>query len=564
MKAFSSIVYNTKNPGKYKKKKSYQKIKDYFLKIALTGDSKILFRCYDINNLDCTCYQSIKSPEEIFDSYEDMKIYETGSVLFNVITKKFNYDYSIDYNKEFDIITIENKDINRFNFDKNLKFELHKESITCLKEYIFILCQTIKKLKDDSSNIKEDISNIKDNNDIFEISKIPNILSEIEKLKKEIEQINSNLIEKQNEIDSLKAEKESSKKLIAKNTTELNNLKQENKNMKIAISDSQEDIEKINKKVDEDYNLNKKMNINMFNRKYRTEIGSDQIKILNLQGCYLGNISFKHLCQIEFNHLEKCILSGNNLSDISPLENAKFPQLKEIILFFNKINDISALERANFKYLTHFGLSDNCLCDLTPLKNVNFPQLEKLCLSNNNIKDINVLFQTNFKILKELKLSNNEITDLSILKYVNFPKLKSLFLSNNYIKNINVLGEVDFPNLLELKLSNNKIEDISKLKDSKFKRKIKKIYLSHNNIKDIEPLICSTCKLKWKEEEKIVSDDSRIIVSSNIITPTHLKLYCYFRELTELKISGNLSYLEINQNKDNIKYLKAHVKLFII
>ena len=87
MKTFSSIVYNTKNPTKYKKEKTYQKIKDYFLKIALTGDSKILFRCYDINNLDCTCYQTIKSPEEIFELYEEMNIYETGSVLFNVITK---------------------------------------------------------------------------------------------------------------------------------------------------------------------------------------------------------------------------------------------------------------------------------------------------------------------------------------------------------------------------------------------------------------------------------------------------------------------------------------------
>ena len=110
MKEFSKIFYNTKNPGKYKKEKTYQKIKDYFLKIALTGDSKILLRCYDINNLDCTCYQTIKSPEDIFDSYEDMKMYENGSVLFNVFTKKFDYDYSINYNKEFDTIVIECKD----------------------------------------------------------------------------------------------------------------------------------------------------------------------------------------------------------------------------------------------------------------------------------------------------------------------------------------------------------------------------------------------------------------------------------------------------------------------
>ena len=40
------------------------------------------------------------------------------------------------------------------------------------------------------------------------------------------------------------------------------------------------------------------MNITIFNRKYKTEIGSDQIKTLNLQGCYLGNIALKSLCKI--------------------------------------------------------------------------------------------------------------------------------------------------------------------------------------------------------------------------------------------------------------------------
>jgi len=309
MKTFSSIVYNTKNPTKYKKEKTYQKIKDYFLKIALTGDSKILFRCYDINNLDCTCYQTIKSPEEIFEVYEEMNIYETGSVLYNVITKKFNYDYTIDYNKESDTITIKNK--GRYILDKNISFELHKESITCLKEYIFLLCQTIKELKDDSKTLKEDTSNLKKDKKRIdsELEKIPNILTDIDNLKKQIEEINKDLIEKQEEINLLKKEKDSSSKLIARNTTELNNLKEENKNFKIAISDNQEDIDKLNKKIDDDYNLNQKMNITLFNRKHRTEIGNDQIAKLNLQGCYLGNTALKDLCKIEFNHLDSVILS---------------------------------------------------------------------------------------------------------------------------------------------------------------------------------------------------------------------------------------------------------------
>ena len=83
-----------------------------------------------------------------------MKIYETGSVLFNVITKRFSNDYSITYNRFTDTITIENND--RFNYGKKLSFELKKEGITCLKEYIFLLSKTIKQLKEENSNLKTD------------------------------------------------------------------------------------------------------------------------------------------------------------------------------------------------------------------------------------------------------------------------------------------------------------------------------------------------------------------------------------------------------------------------
>ena len=148
-----------------------------------------------------------------------------------------------------------------------------------------------------------------------------------------------------------------------------------------------------------------------------------------------------------------------------------------------------------------------------------------------------------------MKLSNNELSDISILKLVEFPKLKSLILSNNYIKNIDALGEADFPILLELKLSNNKISDISKLKLGKFAKIIKRLYLSHNNIKDIEPLICSTCYSRSKD---------------SFLSMTMARHSCIFNELNELKLAGNLNYTEQINNEDKIDYLKTHVKFFII
>ncbi len=338
---------------------------------------------------------------------------------------------------------------------------------------------------------------------------------------------------------------------MAKNTSEINSLKEENKNLKIAISDNQDDIDKINNKINEN-NIYKKMSTTLFNKKYRTNIGYEQVKALNLDGCYLGNIALKDLCEIEFKHLEKLLLSGNNISDITPLQNAKFPQLKELILFFNNIRDIEILKIVNFRYLTYLGLSDNSINDINVLKDVNFLQLEKLALSSNNLKDINVLWQTNFRFLRELRLSNNEISDISILKFAKFEKLKSLILSNNYIKSIDILGEANFPILLELKLSNNKITDISELQKAKFRKVIKKLYLSHNNISQIDSLICSSCYSDWEVSKSHLFLERRRLSHTN----------CCFQELNELKIAVN--YIDREENKDKINYLKSHIHLVII
>ena len=317
------IIYNSKNAGKYKKEKLFTKLKDYYLKIALTGDNKLLFRCYDINKLDCCCYQLIKSVDEIFDLYTDMKIYETSSVLFNVITKRFNHDYQINYDKNYDIINIETND--SFNYHSKIKFQLYKEGITCLKEYIYILCQTIKQLKEDASNLKETKS--KYNYHIKDITKIPNIYEDVQELKKQVQLINTVLNDKQAQIDLLKKEKDRDKKILTENNSQIKLLKEENKNLKISLKENQEDIESLNKKTHLNY---PKFTLFNFNRKYRTNIGHN-LKNLYLEGSFLGNIGLRDLCKLEFIHLEKLNLSNNFIKDITPLENANFIQLKELI-----------------------------------------------------------------------------------------------------------------------------------------------------------------------------------------------------------------------------------------
>ena len=116
-----------------------------------------------------------------------MKIYETSSVLFNILNKRFSKNYIINYNDISDTITVETSDV--FSYGTKLSFELHKEGITCLKEYIYILCQNIIKIKEDTESLKNDTNSLKDykNEKDSDIQKIPNISEEIENLKKEID-----------------------------------------------------------------------------------------------------------------------------------------------------------------------------------------------------------------------------------------------------------------------------------------------------------------------------------------------------------------------------------------
>lgn len=165
-------------------------------------------------------------------------------------------------------------------------------------------------------------------------------------------------------------------------------------------------------------------------------------------------------------------------------------------------------------------------------------QLEKLALSNNKIKNIDILANTQFKLLRELKLSNNNLSNISILSKVKFPKLKSLILSNNNIIDIDCLQNVNFPILFELKLSNNRIKNIDVFKKIRFKYSLKRLYLSHNFISDIWPLI----------DEDIYCD--------------HDKCNCIIISLKELNLAGNL--IDQKQNKKIINDMKLFIKHFII
>ena len=232
--------FKTKSEEKYVKEitfPDFENLKDtndYLFKLSLTKDDKLLFRCYNVNSLDFKCYEVIKSTEEIFSTYEKLRLYENGSVLYNVLEDRFKRRRIINYDRESDIISIETN-VN----ETMLNFELHKRDITCIKEYIRLLCHTIKQLKEESEFIKEKKEDII--TELVNAKKIPSILNDIEDLKNQIKSINTTLDENQKQIDLLKKEN----KTIAKKTAEIKELKEENKNLKIGITDNQKKLKKL-------------------------------------------------------------------------------------------------------------------------------------------------------------------------------------------------------------------------------------------------------------------------------------------------------------------------------
>ena len=494
MKSFVKI----KNEEKYDKEKFFPEFEnlkntdEYLLKLSLTKDNKLLFRCYNINSLDFKCYEVIKTKEEIFKTYEALKGLVNEITLYNALEDNFKRRRVINYDRESDTISIETN-IN----ETILNFELKKRDITCIKEYIRLLCHTIKQLKEDSESIKEKKKDIIP--ELVEPKKIQSMLNDIEILKSQIEIINKTLKEKEEEINSLmeknieldKKTDEIDKKAnkIDKKANKIYKLKEENANLQKRISYFWEFNEKINKILGNSIETTK-MTIPLFNNKYWTNFEDNKIEYIDLKGFSIGNIGLKDLCELEFDNLEKLALPSNNLSDITYLGNAKFPKLRELFLFSNKIKDINILEKVKFPSLTKLVLSYNDITDIKVLKNVIFPSLKKLALSNNRIKDLNSLSEVDFSSLTELKLSGNEISDISFLDNKNncFSKLKVLFLSHNKIKNIDILEKVQLKNLAELKLSNNKIQDIKKLENANFKNSLWLINLSNNEIENIDCL----------------------------------------------------------------------------
>ena len=123
--------------------------------------------------------------------------------------------------------------------------------------------------------------------------------------------------------------------------------------------------------------------------------------ILNLTG-------LEHATQLRTLFLSSYFVSGNRLSDITPLQN--LTNLTDLNLGSNQISDITPLR--NLTNLTRLILQYNRISDLTPLANLE--SLSHLSLIGNQINDITPI--ESLTALTTLYLDGNPIADLEPLR----------------------------------------------------------------------------------------------------------------------------------------------------
>lgn len=277
-----------------------------------------------------------------------------------------------------------------------------------------------------------------------------------------------------------------------------------------------------------------------------------------------------------YHKLSEVYLQGNQLDDISSLENA--PLLSVLSLADNGLSSEDLSSVTNFKFLKYLSISDNEIDSLESLKNMTrleelraqnnqisdlsalrlMKRLKALYLGNNNISckyttggtETNVRYLSYLTNLEVLYLNENQIDDTEVLQ--NLTKLKALNISNNMIQSLASIS--NNTNLIELYAENNEIESfnfIQKLTG------LKKLMLSGNtgtyessindylsNLKELETLTLSGKKLK---SLSFLSNMSKLVRLE--ISDCGLASY----NITEASVDGDT--LKISGYEDNVAYL---------
>ena len=226
-----------------------------------------------------------------------------------------------------------------------------------------------------------------------------------------------------------------------------------------------------------------------------------------------NKINYLKEININFNKIKSLAIVSYEDKNIDYVIQKPHMYFFEILFSFNNIENNLIYLNISFKY---------CIIITDLFDNINkFKSLRYLYIENIN-------FNKEFIIkLKELKLISIEGCKNVILFEILNEKLKELYLSYNNISDINILEKVKSKELNKLDLSYNDISDINILEKVNFKE-LNKLNLSNNKISNINILE----KVNLKELNSLDLNYNKI---SDIKVLEKVK----FRELKELNLSHN-------------------------
>ena len=280
--------------------------------------------------------------------------------------------------------------------------------------------------------------------------------------------------------------------------------------------------------------------IKSLQEQFKIDLNGEEIK-LNLRKRNLGDEGLRLISKIQFKKLKSIDVSGNNITNIDPLNDMNLPDLEYLNMSENEIRDINPIAELNSKKLKEILLQTNKIEDASPLLKLELPELKILRIENNKNIDFDseyfkkLLKKYNTKIIyiertvekfnkkygcnltkknleNSIDLSGLEAKDdlLQELYLMINPenKIKKLNLHNNKIKDASLLSRIPLKNLQILDISLNHIKNLKFITEMKFK-KLTAIFLNDNQINDLSPLIIiNDANLYINDEHKKEEENS--------------------------------------------------------
>lgn len=185
-------------------------------------------------------------------------------------------------------------------------------------------------------------------------------------------------------------------------------------------------------------------------------------KLTNLLAFFLNNNNLTNISEIFPGNSGRSVhyldMSFNNISDLTGVNNEKFPNISVLRLAHNQLVAFNNEYTNSLTTLVDLDLSSN---RLTNVLLTYFKALLNVNLSDNNLTSIDSAMFQNSEYLKAIDLSNNKISTVKPGTFQSMKNLKLLNLSSNYLTELRYGSLKGLHKTELLDLSRNMIRNLS-------------------------------------------------------------------------------------------------------